>query len=50
MSAGYQSVSEVQEHGEFAVRGALIDLFPRGSPDAFRLDLCDEEIETIRRF
>ncbi|HEU0195771.1 MAG TPA: hypothetical protein VFQ88_00975, partial [Nevskiaceae bacterium] len=39
VSAGYQSVSEVQAQGEFAVRGALIDLFPMGSPAAYRLDL-----------
>jgi transcription-repair coupling factor (superfamily II helicase) len=50
IAAGYQSVSEVQMQGEFALRGSLIDLFPMGSDDAFRLDLFDEEIETIRTF
>ena len=50
VAAGYQSVSEVQTQGEFAVRGALIDLFPMGSPAAYRLDLFDEEVETIREF
>jgi transcription-repair coupling factor (superfamily II helicase) len=48
VSAGYQSVSEVQMQGEFAVRGALIDLFPMGSERAYRIDLFDEEIESIR--
>jgi transcription-repair coupling factor (superfamily II helicase) len=50
VAAGYQSVSEVQTQGEFAVRGALIDLFPMGSADAYRIDLFDDEIDSIRRF
>ncbi|HEX4894891.1 MAG TPA: transcription-repair coupling factor [Solimonas sp.] len=50
VAAGYQSVSEVQAQGEFAVRGALLDLFPMGSETAYRIDLFDEEIETIRSF
>jgi transcription-repair coupling factor (superfamily II helicase) len=50
VAAGYQSVSEVQTQGEFAVRGAVIDVFPMGSHAAYRLDLFDEEIETIRAF
>ncbi|MBA1148855.1 transcription-repair coupling factor [Ectothiorhodospiraceae bacterium WFHF3C12] len=48
--AGYRCVSEVMEHGEFAVRGALFDLFPMGSGVPFRIDLFDDEIETIRTF
>ncbi|WP_093286032.1 transcription-repair coupling factor [Solimonas aquatica] len=50
VAAGYQSVSEVQAHGEFAVRGALLDLYPMGAEAAYRIDLFDEEIETIRTF
>ncbi len=50
VAAGYQSVSEVQTQGEFAVRGALIDVFPMGSAEAYRLDLFDDEVESIRRF
>ncbi|WP_439641959.1 transcription-repair coupling factor [Nevskia sp.] len=50
IAAGYQSVSEVQTQGEFAVRGALIDVFPMGASEAYRLDLFDEEVETIRVF
>jgi transcription-repair coupling factor (superfamily II helicase) len=50
VGAGYTSVSEVQTQGEFAVRGALIDLFPMGSETAYRIDLFDEDIESIRSF
>ncbi len=50
VAAGYQSVSEVQAQGEFAVRGALLDLFPMGASEAYRIDLFDNEIETIRTF
>ena len=50
VAAGYQSVSEVQTQGEFAVRGALIDVFPMGSAEAYRLDLFDDEVESIRQF
>ncbi|MGH8398199.1 MAG: transcription-repair coupling factor [Gammaproteobacteria bacterium] len=49
-AAGYTSVNQVMEHGEFAVRGALLDIFPMGSPTPFRIDLFDNEIETIRSF
>ncbi len=49
-AAGYRCVETVYEHGEFAVRGALIDLFPMGSPQPYRIDLFDEEIETLRTF
>ena len=48
--AGYHHVSQVQEHGEFAIRGSIIDLFPMGSPQPFRIDLLDDEVETIRLF
>ena len=49
-SSGYQRVSQVMEHGEFAVRGSIIDLYPMGSRTPYRLDLFDDEIETIRSF
>lgn len=48
--AGYHSVDTVYEHGEYAVRGALLDIFPMGSDQPFRLDLFDDEIETLRTF
>ncbi|MGB5735438.1 MAG: transcription-repair coupling factor [Thiohalocapsa sp.] len=48
--SGYQCVSQVIAHGEFAVRGALLDIFPMGSTQPLRIDLFDDEIETIRTF
>ena len=48
--AGYRNVSEVHEHGEFAVRGSLLDLFPMASDQPFRIDYFDDEIESIFRF
>ncbi len=48
--AGYQCVSQVMEHGEFAVRGSLIDLYPMGSPLPYRIDLFDNEVDSIRTF
>jgi transcription-repair coupling factor (superfamily II helicase) len=50
VAGGYQSVSQVMEHGEFAVRGSIIDIYPMGSHDPLRIDLFDEEIESIRSF
>ncbi len=49
-SVGYQCVSQVYQHGEFAVRGSIVDLFPMGSKVPFRIELFDEEIESIRTF
>lgn len=49
-NAGYRCVDTVYEHGEFAVRGALFDLFPMGSNVPYRIDLFDDEIETLRTF
>ena len=49
-NAGYHHVSQVMSPGEFSVRGGLIDLFPMGSALPYRLDLFDDEIETIRTF
>lgn len=48
--AGYRCVSQVMEHGEFAVRGSLMDLFPMGSTLPYRIDLFDNEVESIRTF
>ena len=48
--AGYQYVSQVMSHGEFAVRGSIIDLYPMGCSQPYRIDLFDDEIETIRAF
>jgi len=49
-AGSYQRVSQVYEHGEFAVRGSIIDLFPMGSKTPFRIDLFDDEVESIRNF
>ena len=49
-SAGYRCVDTVYEHGDYAVRGALLDLFPMGSKLPYRIDLFDDEIETLRTF
>jgi transcription-repair coupling factor (superfamily II helicase) len=48
--AGYQCVSQVMAHGEFAVRGALLDLYPMGAETPLRIDLLDDEIDSIRTF
>ena len=49
-AAGYAGVKQVLAAGEFAVRGSIIDVFPMGSDRPFRLDLFDDEIESIRWF
>ena len=48
--AGYACVSQVMEHGEYAVRGSLFDLFPMGAEAPLRIDLLDDEIESLRVF
>ncbi|KGE03370.1 transcription-repair coupling factor [Pseudohaliea rubra] len=48
--SGYRHVETVYEHGEFALRGALVDIFPMGSPLPYRIDLLDEEVDTLRTF
>ena len=48
--AGYQHVTQVVSPGEYAVRGGLIDLFPMGSPQPYRVDLFDDEVDSIRTF
>ena len=50
IDAGYRSVAQVEEHGEFAVRGSILDLFPMSSTRPFRLEFFDDEIDTIRTF
>ena len=47
---GYRCVANVYEHGEFAVRGSIIDLYPMGSELPFRIDLFDDEIDSIKTF
>ncbi|HEY7958587.1 MAG TPA: transcription-repair coupling factor, partial [Sphingomicrobium sp.] len=47
---GYQRADTVAEHGEYAVRGSLIDVFPAGEEMALRLDFFGDEIDSVRRF
>jgi transcription-repair coupling factor (superfamily II helicase) len=47
---GYRAVGQVEEHGEFSVRGSILDLFPMGSSRPFRIDFFDDEVESIRSF
>ena len=49
-AGGYRCVSQVMEHGEFAVRGSLLDLYPMGSEFPYRVDRLDDEVESIRTF
>ena len=48
--AGYACVSQVMEHGEYAVRGSLLDVYPMGAAAPLRIDLLDDEIESLRVF
>lgn len=47
---GYRFVEQVTEHGEVSVRGSLLDVFPMGANEPFRIDLFDDEIDSIRLF
>ena len=49
-TAGYSHVTQVVAPGEFCIRGGLIDLFPMGSALPYRIDLADDEIESLRTF
>ncbi|MGL6348809.1 MAG: transcription-repair coupling factor [Aeromonas sp.] len=49
-NAGYVAVDQVLEHGEFAARGSLLDLFPMGSRSPYRIDFFDDEVDSIRPF
>lgn len=48
--AGYNCVNKVLEHGEFALRGSIIDVFPMGSKRPFRIELFDDQIDSLREF
>ena len=49
-ASGYRYVPQVAEPGDFAVRGALIDIFPMGTAEPYRIELFDDEVESIRSF
>src|SRR5690606_3310343 len=48
--SGYRFVSQAEEHGDVAVRGSLLDIFPMGSERPYRIDLFDDEVDSIRVF
>ncbi len=48
--AGYEHVSQVVRPGEYCVRGSLLDLYPMGSPLPYRIDLFDDQVDSIRAF
>ncbi|WP_235043903.1 transcription-repair coupling factor [Candidatus Kinetoplastidibacterium desouzai] len=48
--ANYKHVPQVKDYGEFCIRGGIIDIFPMGSTTAYRLDLLDDLIDSIRSF
>jgi transcription-repair coupling factor (superfamily II helicase) len=50
VDTGYHSVDQVYEHGEFAIRGSIMDIFPTGFNRPLRIELFDDEIESIRHF
>ena len=49
-AAGYRHTETVREHGEYAVRGSVLDIFPMGSDYPYRIELFDDEVETLRTF
>jgi len=49
-NGGYRYVNTVFEHGEFSVRGSLVDIFPMGSELPYRIDFLGDEIESLRTF
>jgi len=49
-AAGYAAVTQVVAHGEFAVRGSLVDVFPMGSDSPYRIDMLDRDVDSIRLF
>ena len=48
--AGYRATDTVSERGDFAVRGSLLDIFPMGAANPIRIDLFDDEIDSLRTF
>ncbi|MDO6562503.1 transcription-repair coupling factor [Amphritea sp. 1_MG-2023] len=48
--AGYHLTETVYEHGEFAIRGSIIDIYPMGSTVPYRIELFDDEVDTLRSF
>ena len=49
-AAGYRHVPQVLDPGDYAIRGALLDIYPMGSSEPYRIELLDDEIDSIRTF
>jgi len=49
-AAGYRHAENVHEHGEYAVRGAILDIYPMGADYPYRIELFDDDVETLRTF
>jgi transcription-repair coupling factor (superfamily II helicase) len=49
-SAGYQPVQQVLTHGEFAMRGEILDIYPMGAEQPVRVEFLDEEVDSLRHF
>jgi transcription-repair coupling factor (superfamily II helicase) len=49
-AAGYRNVPQVLDPGDFAVRGALLDLYPMGADQPYRIELFDDQIDSLRSF
>ena len=49
-TAGYSHVTQVVAPGEYCIRGGLIDLFPMGSALPYRIELADDDVDTLRTF
>ncbi|QTD63310.1 transcription-repair coupling factor [Acinetobacter towneri] len=50
VQAGYHLVDTVYDHGEFAVRGSIMDIYASGQEAPIRIDLFDDEVETLKFF
>ncbi len=50
VAAGYERVDQVEDRGQFAIRGGLLDVFPATEDRAVRVDLFGDEIESLRWF
>src|SRR5213076_186743 len=50
VAAGYERVDQVEDRGQFAIRGGILDVFPATADRAVRVDLFDIEIESLREF
>lgn len=50
VDSGYRRVGQVMEHGEFTTRGSIIDVFPMGAENPYRIDLFGNDVDSIRLF